>query len=636
MAIRSSNGKLLGAEPFGLQEQRTNLMGRKQEKSPPPEAVSRRSFLVMLGGSALGSFLLPDLPGAAAASFPGPAPPAGAVLQAPVVRRLLGWPAKSEQGDGSFFLTWFEETASGNQVMIWSPQTEAERAEAQRFYEASRGMEAGGGTPGPDCNRPLPERGARERALIRAILDRPEDDAPWLAYADWLASRGDSHGEFVRLSCLKKRTGGTHPRTKDLEKRCRELIERDAEKWFAPLSAIGLRPAILGRFRPDLWLSPRGLIEEIEIYRPGVLPEQADRLFAAAPVLHRIRFAYNGVNVHGLAEVPQLEQVTYLRLLGQKIDFDKLYALAFSPHLCRLKELDLSYNPLGPEGGRLLAASPLLPRLQTLTLHGCALGREGVTALLAAPPAAPLVGLDLEDNNLDVEAVRALAVAAHLKQLRSLKLGSNPLGIEAVRVLQTAPFLGSLTALDLDACDLDVEAMRLLAGWPLGELTWLSLAHNPIGPDGARALAAAAHLKRLRTLYLYGAGLGDEGAQALAASPGLATVTELSLGRDHIGPSGVRALAGSPHLRKLTGLQLWDNPCGSEGAAALAASPYLTELRELDLHGHAIGPEGARALANAPSLKRLERLTVSRASVGPADQNALVERFGDGVVIWKD
>jgi hypothetical protein len=35
-------------------------------------------------------------------------------------------------------------------------------------------------------------------------------------------------------------------------------------------------------------------------------------------------------------------------------------------------------------------------------------------------------------------------------------------------------------------------------------------------------------------------------------------------------------------------------------------------------------------------LKRLERLTVSRASVGLADQNALVERLGDGVVIWKD
>jgi uncharacterized protein (TIGR02996 family) len=37
-----------------------------------------------------------------------------------------------------------------------------------------------------------------EQALLRAILMRPDDDAPKLIYADWLEERGDPRGEFLR------------------------------------------------------------------------------------------------------------------------------------------------------------------------------------------------------------------------------------------------------------------------------------------------------------------------------------------------------------------------------------------------------------------------------------------------------
>jgi uncharacterized protein (TIGR02996 family) len=41
---------------------------------------------------------------------------------------------------------------------------------------------------------------AEERAFLAAILERPDDDATKLVYADWLEERGDPRGEYLRLA----------------------------------------------------------------------------------------------------------------------------------------------------------------------------------------------------------------------------------------------------------------------------------------------------------------------------------------------------------------------------------------------------------------------------------------------------
>ncbi len=38
-------------------------------------------------------------------------------------------------------------------------------------------------------------------AFLQAIIERPDDDAPRLIYADWLDERGDPRGEFIRVQC---------------------------------------------------------------------------------------------------------------------------------------------------------------------------------------------------------------------------------------------------------------------------------------------------------------------------------------------------------------------------------------------------------------------------------------------------
>ena len=37
--------------------------------------------------------------------------------------------------------------------------------------------------------------------FLKTVLDHPADDAPRLAYADWLDGQGDPRGEFIRVQC---------------------------------------------------------------------------------------------------------------------------------------------------------------------------------------------------------------------------------------------------------------------------------------------------------------------------------------------------------------------------------------------------------------------------------------------------
>ena len=64
-------------------------------------------------------------------------------------------------------------------------------------------------------------------ALLRAIFENPEDDAPRLAYADWLEDHADPlQAEFVRAQVAEAAFG---PDTE----RGREMAGRAVEAWKA-------------------------------------------------------------------------------------------------------------------------------------------------------------------------------------------------------------------------------------------------------------------------------------------------------------------------------------------------------------------------------------------------------------------
>jgi uncharacterized protein (TIGR02996 family) len=68
--------------------------------------------------------------------------------------------------------------------------------------------------------------------LFRAILAAPEADGPRLAYADWLAQRGDPFSDFIRIQCRLAGTGpqdAAYPALRDSEQ---HLFTRHAVSWL--------------------------------------------------------------------------------------------------------------------------------------------------------------------------------------------------------------------------------------------------------------------------------------------------------------------------------------------------------------------------------------------------------------------
>lgn len=71
------------------------------------------------------------------------------------------------------------------------------------------------GLPAPAA--PRPAKTLDGDALLAAIYGAPEDDAPRLAYADWLTERGDARGEFIVLQ-INRANGRVKPEARAREK----------------------------------------------------------------------------------------------------------------------------------------------------------------------------------------------------------------------------------------------------------------------------------------------------------------------------------------------------------------------------------------------------------------------------------
>jgi len=76
-----------------------------------------------------------------------------------------------------------------------------------------------------------------ERAFLTAILERPDDDARKLVYADWLEERGDPRGEFLRAVLRSRQertvTAEQAQRHRDLAAGLAELRAEEAQAWLA-------------------------------------------------------------------------------------------------------------------------------------------------------------------------------------------------------------------------------------------------------------------------------------------------------------------------------------------------------------------------------------------------------------------
>jgi len=591
-----------------------DLAGVKLPKS------GSRTYKVTLLGEPLGSFKLP------VAEHRGQS----TATTLDILTRPFQW-----DFGGMLYFYWEERNlAGGFKSVTWHP-TPAEEAEARRFYKVSH------------ASLPvLPAQPAEEARLVRAILADPEAERPYLDYAAWLTARGDSRGEYIRLTLdIEKLPGGSRGREKLTEKR-QALVEKDGPRWVLPLTDVGLYTGValvgVDGFWPDTWHGKKGVIEELEVPSfTGAFPRHFDRLFQAAPCLRKLSIGDHDVGIDDLGRVPQFAQLESLRANVGQVTPAQMRVFAQSPHLGGLRHLDMGGVSFGPDAAVSLAEAVWLPGLKSLNLYYGHILDAGATAIASSPGVANLEELNLSSNMITDAGLTAIASFPHLAKLKvlSLNAGTPPFGEEpyppltaaGIQALGGAVFAPTLKGLALDRTGLTADGVwAVTTAFPA--LTELSLGFIAAGAEGMRAIGAAAFIRTLQSLMASEFPAGDAGVEALVAGRPAALHT-LCLPDNRISDRGVLALSLMPAVATLKILMLSSNSFGQEGAAALAEAKFPA-LVELDLCGVPLGPQGAKALCAAGAFPKLTKLSVTEELVGPGGKAALTKRFGNALTCY--
>jgi hypothetical protein len=581
-----------------------------------------RRYKVTLFGETLGTFTLPI----------------GDHMQGPdaFVRSVLTRPFRMEFGEDTFFY-WAEPTPDGSFKMVqFHPLTSELREEGVRFYNAAHGLNADG-SPDPGRQPPLVIRTAEEMRLIRAAVENRDAEQPYRDYAAWLDAKGDTFGEYIRLTLEIEQFPEGDERRERPEARREKLVARHGPRWVLPLANTGIYPGVyVGDFDgyyPTIFHGKKGVIEELDVDSNAlVFPHNAARLFYAAPFLRKLSVSHGTLTVGEFASVPQFAQLEALALSVAHGTANDVRVFAESPHLGGLRALKLSGCGIGAEGAEHLARAAWFSGLRSLDLGSNSLGDPGAEAIALGPTGTNLTALDLRYNNLTDRGLIALCQAPHLAQLEVLNLESNAFTAEGIGALAAAPFARTLTSLNLNGTQLDAAALAALAAGAFPALKTLDISYCDAGDEGVRAVAAAPVFRTLEVFRANSTGAGDATAGAIAAL-GFVALCELELTNNALSDTGAAALVGSKAVTKLTKLNLNDNPFGVAGTLALAGAD-LPRLEHLDLCRVACGPEGARALAGSPHFKSLKTFWISEDRVGPAGRAALIKRFTDAVMTF--
>jgi len=292
------------------------------------------------------------------------------------------------------------------------------------------------------------------------------------------------------------------------------------------------------------------------------------------------------------------------------------------------------------EGGSPVVG-PIPTRCMQLDLSNTRIGDAAAEALaraLGQPGAPALKVLKLQRNRIGDSGAAALSF--YIAGCEVVHLSSNAIGDEGAQAIATA---------------LTRQAQAAANNGPGLTLRALHLANNLIEPEGGVALGRSLRGNPvLEVLVLDYNPIGAEGARALAAtvrSPGT-NIRDLRLTRTRAGDSGVAALGAalaSEHCR-LVNLEIGLNGAGDEGAMGVAKgleegarfleALYLTghpsNLRNdgnPDHSGEPLGDLGAVAIAQAIAERnrnkdperrsKLRVLDLSRGEMGDAGAEAI-------------
>ena len=228
-------------------------------------------------------------------------------------------------------------------------------------------------------------------ALLSAIGDRPEEDTPRLAYADWLDENDQpERADFVRNQIELARPGLTAAERHPLVKKNVFYLNNWAPHWKAELP----------RFDGVAWGDfNRGLIEEVQSTTEEPIIGHAAEIFAV-PGIHVLRLArLNGgkPSRRTLDQLLELARLRALRMVAARANADMLRKLLASEHLGRHTVLDLHGNHADDATAEDIADGRF-PDLAELWLGSNLVGNRGAAALAASKSFTHIRLLDLRNN----------------------------------------------------------------------------------------------------------------------------------------------------------------------------------------------------------------------------------------------
>lgn len=234
---------------------------------------------------------------------------------------------------------------------------------------------------------PVPPVPAVLEALLRAVHDHPEDDAPRAAYAAALRAAGDPRGEFIELQL---RYAEVAP-PKAEAKRMQQLLKLHWRAWSGPLAA--LKPGFRRGFPDFIYLDGQkaakvkglaGLAGSRELGTVTCVETDADTI---GFFLHPAMRAWTTVRVRSVAALAPLCEYAHPLAVAE---IENLYEWgpevtpavrdrirrASAAGLARLRELMVyaSSDELAPAQFDWLLASPLARRLDRLRLDAGSAG----------------------------------------------------------------------------------------------------------------------------------------------------------------------------------------------------------------------------------------------------------------------
>jgi uncharacterized protein (TIGR02996 family) len=214
-------------------------------------------------------------------------------------------------------------------------------------------------------------------ALLRAICESPDDDAPRLIYADWLDEHGDPRqAEFIRVQIELAQLPSTDRAGHPLAAR-EQALWRDLRKWRYVLGDwLSLYIQTFERGFDTLWRGsvPSFLDAAPQLWRKGPIRVLALTFGSPAP----------GGSGGVVATVPILGKMREVRLRGPEVTDEWVADLVRSPHATGWRMFEISGEAVTDRTCAALANSPLAASGCTVNLYSPRISPAGRAALEAA------------------------------------------------------------------------------------------------------------------------------------------------------------------------------------------------------------------------------------------------------------